>query len=68
MWGLSGEAERCWDFGWRKGSEGVLFCCGEMGDFRWVGSEIFADECGGMTIHFYPGIRSFFSEKYPPIP
>ena len=48
-----------------EGSESELFCYGKMGKFRLVTSEIFADECGGMTIHFYPGIRSFFGEKYP---
>ena len=48
-----------------EGSEGVLFCCGGVGDFRLVSSEIFADECGGMTIHFCPGIRSFFGENIP---
>ena len=43
----------------------MWFYCGEVGNFRLIGSEIFADECGGMTIHFCPGIRSFFGEKYP---
>lgn len=47
------------------GSEMGLIFCGEMGIFRGVCSMIFADECGGMTIHFYPGIRSIFGEKYP---
>lgn len=44
----------------------MLFCCGGMGIFRLVGSEIFADECGGMTIPFTVGNRFFFGEKYPP--
>ena len=47
------------------GSERVLFYCGEVGDFRLVGSVIFADECDGMTIHFCPGIRSIFGENIP---
>ena len=44
----------------------MWFCCGEMGDFRLAGSEIFADECDGMTMHFGAGIRSIFSENIPP--
>ena len=43
----------------------MWFCCGEMGVFRLADSEIFADECGGMTIHFYLGFRSFFGENIP---
>ena len=41
------------------------FCCGRMGDFRCLGSVIFAGECGGMTIPFVVGFRFFFGEKYP---
>lgn len=52
----------------KYGSEVVWFCCGEMGVFRLVSSEIFADECDGMTMHFYPDIRSIFSENIPPLP
>ena len=43
----------------------MWFCFGGMGDFRLAGSEIFADECGGMTIHFYLGTRYFFGENIP---
>ena len=48
-----------------EGRESGLFYCGEMGGFRLVGSEIFADECGGMTIPWVVGTRSFFGEKIP---
>lgn len=47
------------------GSEVEWFCCGEMEIFRLVGSEIFADECGGMTIPFAVGNRFFFGENIP---
>ena len=43
----------------------MVFCYGGMGNFRLVSSEIFADECGGMTIHFCAGIRSIFGENIP---
>ena len=65
MWGFGGELRRSWDFGCGEGSEMMWFCCGEMGIFRLFSSEIFADECGGMTMHFCAGIRSFFGENIP---
>ena len=36
-----------------------------MGNCRYLGSEIFADECGGMTIPFVVGFRFFFGENIP---
>ena len=41
----------------------MWFYCGEVGNFRLIDSEIFADECGGMTIPFVVGSRFFFGEK-----
>ena len=63
MWVLGGEWGVYCGFGCWFGFRNRVIFCGEMRIFREVCSIIFSDEWGGMTIHFYPCIRSFFGEK-----